>query len=222
MNELTIEVQPRDLTGTGAAKRLRREGMIPAIVYGGGRDSKPIQIPRRYLLDLLRKSGSDHAVFLLKLGSTGQSRHCMVREMEVDPMTREILHVDFQRVNMKEKVTVEVPVELTGTPVGVKNESGILDFITRQVEVECLPGDIPHHLAVDVSGLHVGQHVEAKDLELPQGVELAIEGERTIASVSAPRLAEETEEEGEGLLTAADRSEPELVGRRGAEEEDEE
>ncbi|HEX2254085.1 MAG TPA: 50S ribosomal protein L25 [Thermoanaerobaculia bacterium] len=220
MNELTIEVQPRDLTGTGAAKRLRREGLIPAIVYGGGRDSKPIQIPRRYLLDLLRKSGSEHAVFLLKLGGSGQSRHCMVREMEIDPMTREILHVDFQRVNMKEKVTVEVPVELTGTPVGVKNESGILDFITRHVEVECLPGDIPHHLEVDVSGLHVGQHVEAKDLELPKGVELAIEGERTIASVSAPRLAEEAEEEEEGLLTTAERSEPELVGRRGEEEDE--
>ncbi len=145
----------------------------------------------------------------------------MVRDMEVDPITREIVHVDFQRINLKEKVRVEVAVELVGTPDGVKNEGGILDFVHRKVEVECLPNDIPRHLRVDVSALHIGQHVEAEDLELPSGVVLAIEPDRVIAGVSAPRKAEVTEEEEEAMLIEAEPEEPELVGRRGAEEAEE-
>ncbi|HEX6204048.1 MAG TPA: 50S ribosomal protein L25 [Thermoanaerobaculia bacterium] len=217
---LSIEVQPREATGSRAARRLRRGDLVPAVVYGGDRESVAIQVPRKALLELFRKAGSEHAVFLLKLAGSGKERHCMVREVESDPITREVVHVDFQRIDLKVKVRVEVPIELSGVPTGVKNEGGVLDFVHRQVEVECLPTEIPQHLVADVSGLSIGQHVEAKDLEMPEGVTLLVEPERVIAGVSAARKVEVAEEEeGEGLIEA-ERAEPELVGRRKAEEEE--
>jgi len=218
--ELSIEVQPRETSGTKASKRLRREGKVPAVVYGGDRPTTPIVIDRRTLIELIKKAGSEHAVFLLKLAGSGTERHCMVHELEVDPTTREIVHVDFLRVDMKEKVRVEVPVELVGVPTGVKNEGGILDFVHREVEVECLPGDIPRHLELDVSALHIGQHVEASQIVVPDSVEMITDPTRTIAAVAAPRIVEEPEEEAEEMLIEAEREEPEIVGRRKAEEEE--
>ncbi|HMB52508.1 MAG TPA: 50S ribosomal protein L25 [Thermoanaerobaculia bacterium] len=225
--ELQIEVQPRDQTGSGAARRLRREGIVPAVVYGGGRDTVAISVESRVLRDLFREAGSDNAVFLLKLaGGSGKQRHCMVHEIEVDPITRKILHIDFLRIDLSEKVKVMVAIELTGVPAGVRNEGGILDTVLREVEVECLPTVIPRQLEADVTELNIGQHVEAGELVLPKGVELLEDPHRVLASVVAPRLPEE-EEEDEDALIEAEMDEPEIVGRReaedgeGGEEEDE-
>jgi large subunit ribosomal protein L25 len=148
----------------------------------------------------------------------------MVKELEVDPISREIIHVDFLRIDMASKVQISVHVELKGEPFGVHDEGGILDFINRELEISCLPGDIPRQLEVDVSGLHIGQHVEAGDVELPEGVELLTDRDRIVASVMAPRLAEEgeEEEEGEEMLLEAEQEEPEVVGRGKAEEGEEE
>src|SRR5258708_24996594 len=162
MSEMTIEVQPREQTGTNPNRRLRGSGKIPAVVYGAGKDSLPIEVDRKRLIDLLRSSGGDNAVFLLKLAGTGQERHAMIRDMQLDPITREILHLDFQRVVMTEKVRVQVAIELAGTAYGVKTEGGVLDFSHREVHVECLPGDIPKAIELDVSDLHLGQHLTAR------------------------------------------------------------
>lgn len=217
--ELSIEVQPRDQTGSGAARRLRREGIVPAVVYGGGRDTVAISVDSRVLRDLFREAGSDNAVFLLKLAGSGKKRHCMVHEIEVDPITRKIIHIDFLRIDLTEKVKVMVAIELTGVPAGVKNEGGILDTVLREVEVECLPTVIPRHLEADVSELNIGQHVEAGALVLPEGVVLLEDPHRVLASVVAPRLAEE-EDEDEDALIEAEMDEPEIVGRREAEGDD--
>jgi large subunit ribosomal protein L25 len=218
--ELSIEVQPRDQIGSGAARRLRREGIVPAVVYGGGRDTVPISVDSRVLRDLFREAGSDNAVFVLKLaGGSGKKRHCMVHEIEVDPITRKILHIDFLRIDLTEKVKVMVQIELTGVPAGVRNEGGILDTVLREVEVECLPTVIPRHLEADVTELNIGQHVEAGELVLPEGVVLLEDPHRVLASVVAPRLPEE-EEEDEDALIEAEMDEPEIVGRREAEGED--
>lgn len=224
MSELTIEVNERERgeIGSGASRRLRRADQIPAVLYGGGRDAKPIKVPRRVLLDLLRSAGSENAVLLLKLAGSDKQRHCMVRELEVNPITREVLHVDFLRIDMAAKIQVSVAVELLGEPEGVHNEGGILDHINREVEVSCLPGDIPRQLTIDVSHLHIGQNVEAGDIELPDNVELVTDPHRTIASVVAPRMPEEEEEEEAAeLLLEAEAEEPELVGRSKDEEGEE-
>lgn len=222
--QLKIEVQPREERGKNANRRLRAEGQVPAVLYGGDKDSVAIQVDRRIFLDGLRESGSENAVFLLKLaGDKSAARHAMIRDLQVDAVSRRVLHVDFQRVDMTQTVQVAVAIELQGVPDGVKNEGGILDFVTRELEVECLPGDIPAHLELDVSALIIGQHLEAKDVELPPSVALVDDPDRVIASVAHPRvIEEETEEDEDEALLEAERDEPEVIGRGKEEGEEDE
>ena len=217
MEELKIEVEPRENTGKNFNRRLRATGQIPAVVYGDGKESVKIQVDERVVQGLLRAAGGGNAVFLLKLTDTDQSRHTMIREMQTDVLTGELIHIDFQRVNMDQKVRVAVAVELSGEPEGVRNEDGLLDFVTREVEIECLPGKIPATIALDVTELHIGQHVEAGELELPEEVTLVEDAERVIVSVAVKRTAAVDEEEEEDLLTT-EATEPELVGQEDAAE----
>ncbi len=223
MSDFTLEVLPRERTGSAESRRLRAAGRLPAVVYGLGGDPVPIQLDRAALHGLLKQEGGANAVFLLKLGGTDKKRHAMVRELDLDPITRQVRHVDFQRINLKDKVRVDVPIEILGEPTGVKNESGVLDFVTREIEVECLPTAIPAKIEVDVSALHVGQHIEAGELQIPEGVEMITERDRVLVSVSHSRVAEavlEAEEAEEAVeLIEAEREEPELIGRKEAEDE---
>jgi large subunit ribosomal protein L25 len=198
---MTIEVQPREATGKNANRRSRAAGKIPAVVYGGGKESVSIQVDRKTLLDMLKGHAGENPIFLLKLGD--KDRHAMIRHMDINPLSRQVIHVDFQRVLMDQKVRVAVPVELTGIAVGVKVDGGMLDFVTREVHVECLPGQIPKHLEFDVTEMHIGQHVEAKDLQLPEGVVLLDDPDKVIASISQSRT--------EDAEVAADRAEPEVI-----------
>jgi len=210
MSELAIDVQKRAGTGTNANRRLRQSGKIPAVVYGGGKDTVPIQVDRKTLIDLMKTGESENAIFLLKLADSGQERHAMIRDMQVDPLTRQVMHIDFQRILMTEKVKVQVPVELTGTAYGVKTEGGMIDFVHREVAVECLPGDIPKHVDLDVTELRIGQHVEARELKLPEGVTLAEEPDRVIVALSHTKAEESA--------AAEVVAEPEVVKRGKTEE----
>lgn len=208
---MSIEVNPREETGKNANRRARAAGKIPAVVYGGGKESVSIVIDRKTLLDTMKGHSGENPIFLLKLGD--KERHAMIRNMEVDPVSRQVIHIDFQRVVMDQKIRVTVPVEIVGTAFGVKTEGGMLDFVTREVHVECLPGDIPKHLEVDVTDIHVGQHVEAKDLKLPEGVTLLDDPDKVIISLGHGRL--ETADE---AAAAAERAEPEVIKKTKAEE----
>jgi large subunit ribosomal protein L25 len=222
MSEMNIKVARREATGKNANRQLRAAGALPAVVYGDKKDPVPITIDRKKVLELLKKGGGENAVFHLELEGTSASRHAMIRDLQIDPISRRIIHIDFQRINLKEKVKVQVPIHLHGEPIGVKTDGGVLDFVTREVEVECLPNNIPQSLDIDVSGLLIGQHVEAKDLEIPEDVELISEGDQVIVSISHSRLAAEEEEgaEGDDLLIEAKAAEPEVIGK-GKEAEDE-
>ena len=211
MSERLLNVEERAERGSNAAQRMRKGGKVPSVIYGGDRPTVAITVERRKILDLLRAEGAgSNAVFLLQLGE-GKQRHAMIRDMQVDPITGRIDHIDFQRIDMTQKIRVQVPVELLGEPEGVRNEGGIVDFVTREVEVECLPSDIPETLGIDISALHVGQHVEAGGLEMPEGVTLEEDPERVIAGVSHAKVEEVEEEEDE--LLEAEGEEPEVVGR---------
>lgn len=213
MSEMTIEVEQRKKTGTNSNRRLRASGQIPAVVYGAGKDSVPIHVDRKRLVEMLRRSGGDNAIFLLQLSGGGDERHAMIREMQLDPITREILHLDFQHVLMTEKVRIQVAVELSGVAYGVKVDGGVLDFSHREVHVECLPGDIPKVLVLDVNDLHLGQHLTAGDLKLPEGVELLDEPERVLVSVMHAKA-----EEAAAAAAAAGDAEPEVVKKGKTEE----
>ncbi|HEX5758287.1 MAG TPA: 50S ribosomal protein L25 [Thermoanaerobaculia bacterium] len=217
MSEMTLEVQKRETKGKNQNRQLRSRGLIPAVLYGGGRESVPLEVDRKTVLDLLKKAGSENAVFLLKLGESGKERHAMIRDLQIDPLQRHIVHIDFQRIEMSQKVRVEVHVEVTGVPYGVKNEGGVLDFVTRSLHVECLPGDIPSHIDLDVSPLHIGQHVEARQLDVPSGVTLLEDPARVIVSVSHARIEEKPVEE---VAEAAEPAEPEVIKKGGKPEEE--
>src|SRR5882757_9735200 len=135
MIELSIDVQKRTATGTNANRRLRQSGKIPAVVYGGGKETVAIGLTRKTLIDLMKSGENENAIFRLKLADSGQERHAMIHDMQVDPLTRQIVHIDFQRILMTEKVKVQVPIELVGTAYGVKTEGGMIDFVHREVMV---------------------------------------------------------------------------------------
>jgi large subunit ribosomal protein L25 len=202
MSEMKIEVQKRERTGKGANRQARSGGLIPAVVYGGGKESIAIQVDRKSMLDMLKKTQSENPIFLLNLGD--KERHAMIRDMHVHPISRQVLHIDFQRVLMDQKVRVQVPIELTGVAYGVKTQGGVLDFVTRELQIDALPNDIPNHLVLDITDLHVGQHVEAGALQLPNGVTLHDDAEKVICAISHAR-AEEPGAEG------TTRDEPEVV-----------
>ena len=202
---MSLEVQPRQETGKNANRRSRAQGKIPAVVYGGGRESVAIEVDRKTLVDTMKKHAGENPIFLLKLGD--RERHAMIRHMDVDPVSRQVIHIDFQRVMMDQKVRVTVPIELAGTAYGVKTEGGVIDFVTREVHVECLPGEIPKHIVCDVTDLHVGQHAEARDLQVPATVTLLDEPERVIVSLSHARLEAAPAAAAEG----AEAAEPEVI-----------
>lgn len=226
MSEMTIKVEKREQTGKNANRQLRAMGAVPAVVYGGNKDSVAITIDRKKVIELLKRGGGENAVFKLELAGTDASRHAMIRDLQVDPISRRIIHIDFQRIDLKEKVRVQVAIQLEGEAYGVKTEGGVLDFITRDIEVECLPNDIPQAIEVDVTPLAIGQHVEAGDLQLPENVELMDEPERVIVSISHSRVAAEIEqleaEEAEEMLIEAKTDEPEVIAKGKEAEEEEE
>ncbi|HLF57686.1 MAG TPA: 50S ribosomal protein L25 [Thermoanaerobaculia bacterium] len=190
MSEATIEVQRRERVGSGEARRLRSRDLIPAVLYGADREPIAIQVPRKTLLDLFKAGGHENRIFLLRLAGTDQTRHAMVRDLQVNPTTNEISHLDFQRIAMDRTLRVKVHLELQGVPTGVKDEGGVLDFVTREIEIECLPSAIPASIPCDVTALQIGQHLEARELVLPAGVEYLGAADTVIASVKHARVEE--------------------------------
>ncbi|MEM6455072.1 MAG: 50S ribosomal protein L25 [Acidobacteriota bacterium] len=213
MSDFVLEVEERHETGKNVNRRLRAAGKVPAVVYGGDRAPTPIQVERRDVERLMRSAENENIVFLLKLAGTERTRHTMVRALDYDPVTRAMLHIDFQRVDLSQPVRVTVPLETVGVAPGVKVDGGLVDFVTREIEVECLPNQIPGHVSVDISSLELGQHVEASALTLPEGVALLTDAERVILSITGSAMEIE-EEEGDG-----EDVEPEVIARGKAEED---
>jgi large subunit ribosomal protein L25 len=220
MAELVLEVQRREQTGKNRVNKLRNNGQIPAIVYGGHREAVPITVDRKVIADFVAKS--DHGVrsiFLLKLGGSDQQRHAMIKDIQIDPISRRMIHIDFVRVAMDEVVRVTVPVHVTGTPIGVKN-AGILEFQVRELHVECLPNAIPDSVEVDVTNLDIHQYLRISDLQIPSGVKLLDDPDRVVVGVGVPR-AEPTPEEAAAAATTPEITEPEVI-KKGKLEEPEE
>src|SRR5437763_1349731 len=201
MAEVTLEVVAREKSGKGVAKKLRQQGKIPAVVYGGHRDSVAIEVDRKSVAELIQKSQHGvRSIFLLKMAGTDQQRHAMIKDIQMDPITRKMTHIDFVRVVMDEVVRVTIPVHVIGTAAGVK-EGGLLDFQVRDLHVECLPGAIPDVINVDISELGVHQYVRIGDLKLPEGVKVLDDPDRVVVGVTLARaevveavVAEPTEE----------------------------
>jgi large subunit ribosomal protein L25 len=219
MKTIELAVEKRSTIGKGEARRSRAAGRIPAVVYGAGKPNVPISVDRKTLSDAFREGAGENAIFLLKLAGSDQSRHAMIRELQRDPVSRKPVHIDFVRVLMDVKIKVEVPIEVVGIAKGVKTDQGILDVVTREIEIECLPTDIPAHIPVDVTELAIGDAIRISDLKPVAGVTIVDNPEKVVLHVTHPTREEEPAAAvAEG---AAEPTEPEVLkkGKAASEEE---
>jgi large subunit ribosomal protein L25 len=198
---ITVEVESRTETGGTACRRMRRAGRIPGNVYGLDRPPFKVAVNPRGIDAVLHLGSGVNTVFQLALKGEDRTREAMIKELQRDPVTGLAVHVDFIRVDPNKAIEISVPVHLVGTPEGVKNEAGIVDFVNRSVQVECLPNRIPEHFDVDVSALHINQHVSVSDITTGEGVRMLDDPEQILAVVVAPRVEEVavTEEEAEAV-----------------------
>lgn len=227
MPELVLPVKRREGSGKQHAKRLRWEGRIPGILYGAGEESVPFHVGRKDLEDLLHTGGRHGVISLSFESEDDEMPKTIVREIQQDPVTGSILHVDMLHISLTEKITVEVPVAVTGVPVGVRTEGGVLEHLVHTLEVECLPTEIPEHIAVDVSYLNVGDSVHVRDL-LKQESRIMTEPERAVVTVAPPTVAravleaEEAEEEAVMPVEEEAPAEPEVISHGRSKEDEEE
>jgi len=213
-----IKAEKREIFGKNASRRLRREGMIPAVLYGADAISVPLTLKKQDVFTILRSDTGENTVFQVSFDS--ERRDVMIKELQRDPITDEILHADFVHIAMDKAIRVSVPVVIVGEAVGVKTEGGFVDFITREVEIECLPKDIPEHIEIDISGLHLRQSLKAGDLTLPEGAKLITSLDTILVLIEVPLKEEEIEVEEEEVI--AEEEEPEVIGKEKPEKEKEE
>lgn len=199
---VNFEVVPREEFGKNAAGRARRAGYVPAVVYGGGREPQGVLVDPRLIEGVMHSERGLNTLIHLKIGDRELKRMVLIRQIQRHPVTERVTHADFVRVEMDKKVEVGIPVHVVGTPVGVKNEGGMLELVTRSVLVRCLPGEIPDFVEVDVSGLHNNQHIEAREVALPAGVELAANPHDVIVTILG-KQAEEVKPAAEAEAAAA-------------------
>lgn len=215
---ITIQAEPRNRTGTSSMGRLRRAGQLPAIVYTEGKPGETLQVNAHQFKEMLHHHrGSEHMLIDLTIGAA-KPRKVLLKEIQYHPVTGAALHVDFQAISMTQKLRVDIPVRLTGEPIGVTQQGGILDHLLRQVEIECLPADLLEEIVLDVSGLALGKHLAVKDLTLdPAKYRMVTPSDVVLAAVSMPK-AEEEVAPAEGA--AAEGAEPEVITAKKGEEEE--
>jgi len=214
MAEVTLEVTRREKSGKEIAKKLRAAGKVPAVVYGGHKESVAIEVDRKSVSELIQKSEHGvRSIFLLKMTGTDQQRHAMIKDITIDPISRKMTHIDFVRVAMDEKVRVTIPVHVTGTALGVK-EGGLLDWQVRELHVECLPNAIPDSIDIDVTPLAGHAYFRISDLKLPEGVKILDDHERVVVGVTHAKA--EAEPAAEATAAVA---EPEVIKKGKPEDE---
>lgn len=216
IQNIVVEVVERGDRGKNAARRTRRQGSVPGIVYGMEVAPFSVSVPRKRVEEILKLESGRNTIFTLALQGQDKTRAAMIKALQRDPVTENIIHVDFVRVDLQKKVRVHVQIRVSGTPDGVKNQGGVLEIVVRQLNVECLPSDIPEHIDVDVSALALNDAVTVADLAAGERYAILDDPEQTICHVAPPRAEEVpvVEEAAEGA------AEPELI-KKGKEEEGE-
>jgi large subunit ribosomal protein L25 len=219
METFTVEGEVRDERGKNAARRTRRSGKVPAILYGGRKDSVSLAVNAKQVARILRSESGHNTIFSVRVAG-GAEEKAMLKDWQVDPLSGSLLHVDLLRIAMDVRMRVRVPVHTFGEPQGVKMQGGIFETVTREVEVECLPGDIPEEFKVDVSELLIGKQLRASDLPIdPQKIKLLTDPQRVLAHVVILKKEEEPAPEAAVAVETAP-AEPEVIkkGKKEAEE----
>jgi len=197
---IELNAKLRENSGKGAARRLRMNNAIPAIVYGAKTDSAMLSIETAEFIKIIRKHGSTGLFFSLKVEGGGKKeRIAMLKDMQMDTFGLNYLHIDLHEIDMDTKVTVSIPVEAIGESEGVK-EGGVLQVIRRELDVVCKPADTPNSIQIDISNLDIGDSVHVEEIDLDENVEIPHEVDFTIITIGAPVVEEEEVEEEDELL----------------------
>lgn len=191
MKSVKIVAQPREQKGTANAGRLRRTGWVPAVVYGGGKEARLIQLNAHDFEQTLRVHRSEHMLMDLEVAGE-QALKVLLKEVQHHPVSGKIIHADFNEVSMTERLRVEIPIRLVGEPLGVSQQGGVLEHVVREIEVECLPTDILEEVELDVTPLHIGDSLSIEDIKLdPAKYTILSSVDLAVAAVAAPRVEEE-------------------------------
>lgn len=215
MNFIELKTHIRTTVGNGPARALRREGRVPAVLYGPGKETVLLSVSNNDLEQILKKSKTGQLILNLVIqnGAT-QNRSAMIKELQIHPVTRNFLHVDFYEVAMDREIKVKVPVSIKGKSKGVE-EGGVLQIVRRELEVACLPGRVPRSIEIDISELEVGDSIHVQDIHLEGDVESLDDPHFTVVTILSPKMeveeAEDVEEieEGEEDLAEKDSAAPE-------------
>jgi large subunit ribosomal protein L25 len=217
---IVVKTEKRQGLGTNAARRLRAQGFVPAVLYGESMETLPLVLSKKDIVQILRLESGENTIF--KVAVDADAYDAMIKEMQIDPSTDELLHVDLIRIAMDKPIRVTVPIVHHGEPFGVKTEGGFIDFVTREVEVECLPKDIPESLEIDISELHIHQAFKVEAMPVPAGIKVLTDPTTALVLVSLPHKEEEVfpGEKPEGEVAAEEPKEPEVIKKERAEKEE--
>ena len=223
--DATLEAVKREGRGKNEANRLRAGGKIPAVFYGPGRDGKApegvaVAVDPKAVMRILHSDSGANTLISLKLD--GFETRVMVREYQLDPITHNLLHADFYQLAMDKAIVVTVPIVMKGEAKGVKQQGGLLDFVTREIDVECLPTDIPENITVDVSELMLHESIRVRDLPVDPKWKAVSEGDTMIVHIVMPKVEEETPAATAeaGAAAAAAPAEPEVIKKGKADEKE--
>ena len=220
--DAVLEAVRRDSLGKNNAGRMRSGGRIPAVVYGAKQASESLAVDPKQLLHILHSEGGVNTLIKLKVEGAGADTHVLVKEYQIHPVTQHLLHADFYRVAMDKITRVTVPVHLTGEAKGIKAEGGIVDFVHREVVVECLPADIPRHIVVDVTELMLHDGVRVRDLVSVGKWKAVSDADMLIVHVIAPKVeAEPTPTDAAAAAAPTAPAEPEVIKKGKTDKEDE-
>ena len=216
---LVIKAEKREKFGKNASRVVRREGRVPAILYGPGLDNVALTLDKKDMFSILKSETGENTLFVVSFDS--EKKDAMIKELQINPVSDELLHVDLIQIVMDKVIRVAVPVVLVGEAVGVKTEGGFVDFSSREVEVECLPKDIPENIEVNISELHLHQSVKVEEISPPEGTKITSDLDMVIVLIQAPSKEEEVEVEEEEEEVMAEGEEPEVIKKDKIEEEEE-
>src|ERR1700730_2228260 len=210
LEQNTLEAQAREAGTKNHARRVRREGKIPAVVYGAGKDAMSVSVDPRHVLRILRSESGHNTIFDLAMNG-GEKTKVMIVDWQYEPIKGHLLHIDLKRIAMDKALRVSIPIVLQGVPAGVKTEGGILEQLLREVEIECLPGDIPGHIDVDVSELTFGKVLRVSDLPHNEKLKFLSEANQPVAHVTSVKEEVVATPEAVAAEAGAAPAEPEVI-----------
>ncbi|MBV9303402.1 MAG: 50S ribosomal protein L25 [Acidobacteriaceae bacterium] len=216
--EITVTAEGRDSRGKNEARRLRAKGSMPAVVYGGSDGPLPVAVNPKELSRILNSKTGHNTIFKLNLAGS-EDTPVMIVDWQYDPIKDSLLHVDLKRIDLTQRITVNVPVVTQGDPKGVKVQGGLHEVVTREVQIECLPNEIPEQFVVDVSELMIGQSIRAGEIPMTGSIKLLSNPDTVISHVVALRAEEEPAAAATGPEAAAPAAEPEVIKKGKKEEE---